>query len=266
MLWEIGEDGCDVRVLRARLDLDSGYLSRLLRSLEADGLVTVGGEPSATGGSAPPGSPSKGREERADARPAQRRARPLAARSAVRAPARRARRRRWRGRAAAHRRAGRDRRRRPRPPPCPALPRRVLRRARPALRHGLRPGPAPPRATRRDAPAGRRVPRRDAAGRAGRLRRRSSSTADEPAEIKRMWVAPATRGPRRRPPHARRARDAGPPTTGAPAVRLETNRSLTEAIAMYRSSGYGRSTPSTTSPTPTTGSRSHSGEPPVASR
>ena len=25
---------------------------------------------------------------------------------------------------------------------------------------------------------------------------------------------------------------------GAPAVRLETNRSLTEAIAMYRSSGY----------------------------
>ena len=43
VLWEIGEGGCDVRVLRARLDLDSGYLSRLLRSLEADGLVTVGG-------------------------------------------------------------------------------------------------------------------------------------------------------------------------------------------------------------------------------
>jgi DNA-binding MarR family transcriptional regulator/GNAT superfamily N-acetyltransferase len=40
VLWEIG-DGCDVRALRSRLDLDSGYLSRLLRSLEADGLVTV---------------------------------------------------------------------------------------------------------------------------------------------------------------------------------------------------------------------------------
>ena len=41
VLWEIGEDGCDVRLLRTRLDLDSGYLSRLLRSLEAAGLVTV---------------------------------------------------------------------------------------------------------------------------------------------------------------------------------------------------------------------------------
>jgi DNA-binding MarR family transcriptional regulator/GNAT superfamily N-acetyltransferase len=41
VLWEIGADGCDVRTLRARLDLDSGYLSRLLRSLEAAGLVRV---------------------------------------------------------------------------------------------------------------------------------------------------------------------------------------------------------------------------------
>ena len=41
LLWEIGPDGCDVRRLRARLDLDSGYLSRLLRSLAEDGLITV---------------------------------------------------------------------------------------------------------------------------------------------------------------------------------------------------------------------------------
>lgn len=45
LLWEIGADGAapgrDVRSLRATLDLDSGYLSRLLRALEADGLVTV---------------------------------------------------------------------------------------------------------------------------------------------------------------------------------------------------------------------------------
>jgi DNA-binding MarR family transcriptional regulator len=41
LLWEIGADGSDVRALRSRLDLDSGYLSRLLRSLESAGLVTV---------------------------------------------------------------------------------------------------------------------------------------------------------------------------------------------------------------------------------
>jgi DNA-binding MarR family transcriptional regulator/GNAT superfamily N-acetyltransferase len=41
VLWEVGRAPVDVRALRARLDLDSGYLSRLLRSLEADGLVVV---------------------------------------------------------------------------------------------------------------------------------------------------------------------------------------------------------------------------------
>ncbi len=41
VLWEIGPGGCEVRELRRRLALDSGYLSRLLRGLEADGLVTV---------------------------------------------------------------------------------------------------------------------------------------------------------------------------------------------------------------------------------
>ncbi|HXW80798.1 MAG TPA: MarR family winged helix-turn-helix transcriptional regulator [Acidimicrobiales bacterium] len=41
LLWEIGPDGCEVRLLRARLGLDSGYLSRLLRSLEAARLVEV---------------------------------------------------------------------------------------------------------------------------------------------------------------------------------------------------------------------------------
>ncbi|NZA27143.1 MarR family transcriptional regulator [Luteimonas sp. SJ-92] len=40
VLFEISRDGADVRDLRARLSLDSGYLSRLLRSLEGQGLVT----------------------------------------------------------------------------------------------------------------------------------------------------------------------------------------------------------------------------------
>ncbi len=41
VLWEIGVEGCDVRWLRSRLDLDSGYLSRLLRSLENAQLISV---------------------------------------------------------------------------------------------------------------------------------------------------------------------------------------------------------------------------------
>ncbi len=41
LLWEIGRAGCDVRTLRARLRLDSGYLSRLLRALESEALVEV---------------------------------------------------------------------------------------------------------------------------------------------------------------------------------------------------------------------------------
>ncbi len=41
LLWEIGLEGCEVRLLRARLGLDSGYVSRLLRALEATGLIEV---------------------------------------------------------------------------------------------------------------------------------------------------------------------------------------------------------------------------------
>lgn len=40
LLWEIGA-GADLRELRARLGIDSGYLSRLIRSLEAQALVRV---------------------------------------------------------------------------------------------------------------------------------------------------------------------------------------------------------------------------------
>jgi DNA-binding MarR family transcriptional regulator len=41
VLWEIGAGGAEVRHLRRRLGMDSGYASRLLRSLEAAGLVVV---------------------------------------------------------------------------------------------------------------------------------------------------------------------------------------------------------------------------------
>jgi DNA-binding MarR family transcriptional regulator len=45
LLWEIGIRGADIRDLRARLSLDSAYVSRLLRSLEQQGLVEVAGHP-----------------------------------------------------------------------------------------------------------------------------------------------------------------------------------------------------------------------------
>ena len=39
LLYEIGHSGAEIRHLRAQLELDSGYVSRLLRSLERQGLV-----------------------------------------------------------------------------------------------------------------------------------------------------------------------------------------------------------------------------------
>lgn len=42
LLYEIGPGGADLRDLRARLGLDSGYVSRLIRSLTSRGLVTLG--------------------------------------------------------------------------------------------------------------------------------------------------------------------------------------------------------------------------------
>jgi DNA-binding MarR family transcriptional regulator/GNAT superfamily N-acetyltransferase len=44
LIFETRAEGTELRALRVRLGLDSGYLSRLLRSLEAQGLVTVESE------------------------------------------------------------------------------------------------------------------------------------------------------------------------------------------------------------------------------
>jgi DNA-binding MarR family transcriptional regulator/GNAT superfamily N-acetyltransferase len=45
VLWEIGTEGCEVRALRSRLGLDAGHLSRLLRSLEDAGLARTNPSP-----------------------------------------------------------------------------------------------------------------------------------------------------------------------------------------------------------------------------
>jgi ribosomal protein S18 acetylase RimI-like enzyme len=60
---------------------------------------------------------------------------------------------------------------------------------------------------------------------------------DEPTEIKRMWVAESTRslGIGRRLLTELETEAA---RNGGRMVRLETNKSLTEAIALYRSAGY----------------------------
>jgi len=60
---------------------------------------------------------------------------------------------------------------------------------------------------------------------------------DEPTELKRMWVAPTARGlgvGRRLLRELENRAFEG----GSRAIRLETNRALTEAVAMYRSAGY----------------------------
>jgi DNA-binding MarR family transcriptional regulator/GNAT superfamily N-acetyltransferase len=46
LLFEVGTAGLEVRELRSRLDLDSGYTSRLLRELEAERLIRTGPAPS----------------------------------------------------------------------------------------------------------------------------------------------------------------------------------------------------------------------------
>lgn len=45
VLYEIGARGADLRELRDRLGLDSGYLSRVVKALAAQGLITVAPEP-----------------------------------------------------------------------------------------------------------------------------------------------------------------------------------------------------------------------------
>jgi GNAT superfamily N-acetyltransferase len=60
---------------------------------------------------------------------------------------------------------------------------------------------------------------------------------DAPAELKRMWVATAARGlglGRR----LLASLEAEAAASGARIVRLETNRTLAEAISLYRASGY----------------------------
>jgi DNA-binding MarR family transcriptional regulator/GNAT superfamily N-acetyltransferase len=235
LLWEIGPDGCEVRLLRSRLGLDSGYVSRLLRSLEAGGLVEL-----ATSGTdrriRVAGLTAAGRAQRAalDERSdglARSLLAPLSARQRERLVA-----------------AMRDVERlltaasveiTPVDPEDPdsryclaeyvaELNRRSERGFDPsvgatALPHEVRP------------PAGRffvAYLHGEAIG-CGAVKHHGGA----PAEIKRMWIAPAARGlglGRRLLAEL----EACALTGGARTARIETSAALTEALALYRSTGW----------------------------
>jgi DNA-binding MarR family transcriptional regulator/GNAT superfamily N-acetyltransferase len=235
VLWEISERDLDVRLLRERLDLDSGYLSRLLRRLESDGLITV--EPSRDDGRVRIVRLSEaGRAEREllDRRSdelawsllepldGQQRTRLVEAMRVVerlltaglveiRVDA-----------------------------PTSADARFCLRSYFAELDARFDSGFDPGRSISAEAdelmePRGLLLTARlrDQPIGCGALKLHGR----DPVEIKRMWVAPATRGlglgRRLLYELEQRAR-----LRGATLVRLETNRALTEAIALYRSAGY----------------------------
>jgi DNA-binding MarR family transcriptional regulator/GNAT superfamily N-acetyltransferase len=237
LLWEIGPDGCDVRVLRSRLDLDSGYLSRLLRSLERDRLVTV--EPSGADGRVRTARlTTSGLTERAEL---DRRSDELAA--AILGPLSAGQRTRLvtamaeveRLMVASTVQVGvRD----PRDPTARACLQAYYDELEQRFEDGFDPAlgqPAgdaelsPPEglllvATLHDEPAGcGALIFHDGGGRW--------------AHIKRMWVAPDLRGLGlgRRILAGLEARAAA---AGARTIRLDTNRVLTEAISLYRACGY----------------------------
>ena len=235
VLWEIGTEGCEVRSLRARLGLDSGHASRLLRALEADALVRVEASRSDRRVRVARLTPA-GVSERSllDAR-----SNDLAA--SILAPL-------DRGQRDELVDAMRTVRRlvmaaaieiRPADPAGPDA-RRCLRAYFAELDRrsesgfdpdaGISADPeelVPPRgcflvAYLRDEPVG-----------CGAVKHH----ANEPSELKRMWVAESARGlgtGRRLLTEL----EAIALDSNAPATRLETNRSLVEAIAMYRSAGY----------------------------
>jgi DNA-binding MarR family transcriptional regulator/ribosomal protein S18 acetylase RimI-like enzyme len=235
VLWEVVGDGVDVRAIRQRLELDSGYLSRLLRSLEREGLVTVVGS-AADSRVRTVHATDAGRAERAEL---DRRSDELAA--SVLAPLSDGQQQRLVDAMATVMRlleaglvqveradAASDHARR-----CLAAYYAELARRFPG-------GFDPERSLHPDTheftePTGRFV--------LARLHGRAIGCGavlfhdDAPAYIKRMWVDDAVRGMG----VGRRilvALEQAAREHGAASVTLETNASLTEAIAMYRAAGY----------------------------
>jgi DNA-binding MarR family transcriptional regulator/GNAT superfamily N-acetyltransferase len=235
VLWEIGPDGTRVRALRSRLGLDSGYLSRILRALEADGLIAVGTDRGdrrvRTVRLTQAGLAERAELDRRSDEQAAAILRPLSDQQ--------------RGRlAAAMAEAER------------LLTASMIRVAATAPRHpharhclrayfaelsrrfdgGFDPAISIP-AGEEDLtpPAGILLVAMLHGGPVGCGALRYHG--DAPAEVKRMWVSPAVRGlglGRRLLAEL----EAEAVARGVRILRLETNRALTEAIGLYRSAGY----------------------------
>jgi DNA-binding MarR family transcriptional regulator len=235
LLWEIGAAGLDVRDLRRRLKIDSGYASRLLRSLESQGLILVEETPgdrrvrrarlTATGLAERAMLDDRAEELAAETLArldADERARLVVAMAEVERLLR----------ASLFTVSAED------PASadaawcigqyCEELARRFPGGFDPALS-------VPADAHQLTPPSGLLLlarQGREAVGCGAVLLH-----GDAPAEIKRMWIAPAARGSglgrrllRMLEQHARAA--------GATVMHLETNGALAEAIRLYRSEGY----------------------------
>jgi DNA-binding MarR family transcriptional regulator/GNAT superfamily N-acetyltransferase len=235
LLWEIGPEGRDVRSLRTQLELDSGYVSRLLRSLEAAGLVTVGPKESDKRVRIARLTPS-GLAERAvlDQRSEELAAsilEPLGARQRTRLIA---------AMADVERLLTASMVEVAPIDPAHAHAQHCLRAYFSELDHRFATGFNPALSITADEaemrpPAGLFLLaslRAEPVG-CGALK----FHGQEPTELKRMWVAESVRGlgiGRRLLSELERcAADQGVRT-----VRLETNKTLTEAISLYRSAGY----------------------------
>jgi DNA-binding MarR family transcriptional regulator/GNAT superfamily N-acetyltransferase len=235
VLWEIRVEGSEVRQLRSRLELDSGYLSRLLRSLEDDGLVTVqqqeGDQRVRTARLTPAGIREHALLDQRSDELARSFLLPLSDSAQARLVAAMADVERLLTAAMVEIQAV-D----PSHPDAQRCLREYVTELGQRFEDGFDPAlsiPAeldelrPPAglfllATLRSEPVG-----------CGALKFHGS----DPAELKRMWVATSARGLGigRRLLGELERHAAG---SNAPAVRLETNKTLTEAISLYRSAGY----------------------------
>ena len=235
VLWEIGRDGSEVRTLRSRLGLDSGSLSRLLRELEAAGLVVV--EPSErdrrvrTARLSSPGLAERRLLDRRSDALARSLLEPLQQRQRERLVAAMGEVERLLTSAMVE-----IRRVDPADPAARFCVREYFAELDRRFRTGFDPGAS---ISAEDDEL--RLPKglfllaslRDEAVGCGALKFHENA----PSELKRMWVSPSARGLGigRRLLAELESESAA---RGGRVLHLETNGSLTEAIALYRSSGY----------------------------